>query len=306
MARSAPVDVPLLSAHLVRLRKEWETAPLDSDPLEFAHRYRSGADREVVAFLASSLAFGRVASIRTTLERVLDPLGPEPARFLDGWDGKRLPGLAGTVHRWIREEDLLSLLRAVASARREAGSLGALFAGFDDGGPDYVVPLTRFFDSLRESAGEGGNGKGSHGLRFLLPRPEEGGACKRAHLFLRWMIRDRTPDLGLWRGGSLVPARLLLPMDTHVHRISRYLGLTRRRSADLPATREATALLRRIDPEDPVSFDWALSRLGILAECVREIRRSHCERCAVAPVCGQSKVPKGRSSKGSAVRSAPC
>jgi uncharacterized protein (TIGR02757 family) len=83
-------------------------------------------------------------------------------------------------------------------------------------------------------------------------------------LFLRWMIRTEGFDLGLWTGGRFTPVRLLLPMDTHVHRIARTLGLTRRPTADLAAAREATGWLRRLKPEDPVAYDWPLSRLGIL------------------------------------------
>lgn len=288
MPRPPSPNVPLLREHLLRLRDEWAAAPLSSDPLEFAHRYSGGGDREVAAFLAASLAFGRVASIRTTLFRVLAPLGPEPARFLEGWDGTPIEGLKGIVHRWVGEADLLSLLRAVAAARREFGSLEALLVEGDDGGPDLVVALTRYYDALRARSSVQ---RPSRGLRFLLPRPEEGGACKRAHLFLRWMVRSGPPDLGLWKSVRLSPARLLLPMDTHVHRISRYLGMTRRPTADLAASREATAVLKRVDPDDPVSFDWALSRLGILTECVREIRRSHCERCAVQSICRVSRLP---------------
>jgi endonuclease III len=105
------------------------------------------------------------------------------------------------------------------------------------------------------------------------------------------MVRTEGFDLGLWTGGRFSPARLLLPMDTHVHRISRYLGLTRRPSADLAASREVTAVLRRLDPADPVACDWALSRLGILAECTGSPARRHCERCAIAPVCHERIGP---------------
>jgi uncharacterized protein (TIGR02757 family) len=105
------------------------------------------------------------------------------------------------------------------------------------------------------------------------------------------MVRTEGFDLGLWTDGRFTPARLLLPMDTHVHRIARYLGLTRRPAADLAAAKEATGWLRRLNPEDPVADDWSLSRLGILAECVTERTRRHCERCAVRPVCGASLVP---------------
>lgn len=167
---------------------------------------------------------------------------------------------------------------------RSEGSLAGLFAAGDGGGPDYVPALDRFFAVLRNRT-ELPASRLPRGVRFLLPSPGDGSACKRAHLFLRWTIRSGDLDLGLWRGGSFSPARLLLPMDTHVHRISRYLGLTARPTADLRAAREATAWLARVDPDDPVRFDWALSRLGILAECVKDPRRSRCGDCAVRPVC---------------------
>ena len=105
------------------------------------------------------------------------------------------------------------------------------------------------------------------------------------------MIRTEGFDLGLWTGGRFTPARLLLP-DGHARPPHRaYLGLTRRPTADLAAAREATGWLRVLNPEDPVAYDWALSRLGILAECVTERTRRHCERCAVRPVCRASLIP---------------
>jgi uncharacterized protein (TIGR02757 family) len=298
--RAATPDLPRLAERLDALKAEWRSRRLDSDPLAFPHRFKEPADREVVAFLAASLAFGRAASIRSSVSRVLGVLGPSPAAFLEGWDERPIVGLERFVHRWVTGKDLEEFLRIVKRARRAHGSLGALFAKGDQNGDflegeesrgevscaaaaDYVRALSTFLRNLRgESRGEKAT---SRGLRFLLPSPSSGSACKRQHLFLRWMIRCDDFDLGLWTGGRFSPARLLLPMDTHVHRIAGYLGLTRRRSADLAAAREATGWLRRISPADPAGYDWALSRLGILAECVRERTRRHCERCAVRPVC---------------------
>jgi uncharacterized protein (TIGR02757 family) len=240
-----------------------------------------------------------VASIRASLERVLGALGPSPARFLDGYYGEPL-SLKRFKHRWVTLADLELLLLAVARARREHGSLRNLFAACDLGEPDFVPALERFYGELAFYAAtdmslsaslRGGGRDATRGLRFLLPNPGQGSACKRAHLFLRWVVRDGQFDLGLWRGARFTPSRLLLPMDTHVHRISTYLGLTKRKTADLAASREATAWLRKLVPEDPVAYDWALSRLGILAECVRERTRRHCERCAVRPVCRVSLLP---------------
>ncbi|MBK6405260.1 MAG: TIGR02757 family protein [Holophagales bacterium] len=284
-------DVPTLASHLHNLEVAWRGQRLDSDPLLFPHRYGRPEDREVAAFLASSLAFGRVASINASLERLFRALGPEPAVALRG-QGKTWTELDGFVHRWVDAGSLLPFLRAIGETLRTEGSLAALFASGDDGGADYVPALARFFSVLRERTGVP-EGALPRGLRFLLPSPAEGGACKRAHLFLRWTVRRGDVDLGLWRGPGFSTARLLLPMDTHVHRISRYLGLTARPTADLRASREATGWLAKVDPEDPVRFDWSLSRLGILAECVRDPRRSRCGDCAVRPVC-RAASPSGR------------
>lgn len=281
--RLARPDLSALGPRLQALEGEWRGRRLDSDPLLFPHRYADPADREAVAFLAASLAFGRVASIRGSLERVVSALGPRPAETLhDG--GDRTPRLDGFVHRWVDSGSLRPFLRSIGATLRAEGSLGALFSAGDEGEPDYIPALDRFFGALRERTGLPRD-RHPRGLRFLLPSPGDGSACKRAHLFLRWTVRCGDHDLGLWRGGRFATSRLLLPMDTHVHRISRYLGLTARPTADLRAAREATAWLARVDPDDPVRFDWALSRLGILAECVRDRARSRCGDCAVRPVC---------------------
>ncbi len=308
--RFLPPDLPRLGEHLEVLRAEWSGRRLDSDPLAFPHRYAESGDREVVAFLAASLAFGRVASIRASVERVLGEIGPHPAAFLESWDERPIPELARFVHRWVTGKDVEEFLRMVKRARHAHGSLGALFAKGDEEGnltgvflegegpcgeanrpgeADYSAALSSFLRNLRGLSP--GRVPLSRGLGFLLPSPSSTSALKRQHLFLRWMVRTEGFDLGLWRGGRFSPARLLLPMDTHVHRISRYLGLTRRPSADLAASREATGFLRRLDPQDPVAFDWALSRLGILAECAGSPARRHCQRCAIAPVCRERIGP---------------
>ena len=267
MARrtSGPRDLALLGERLETLRREWRSRRLDSDPLVFAHGFADPADREVVAFLSASLAFGRIASIQASVARVLEAMGPNPARFLDAWDERPISGLQHFVHRWVTGRDVEDLLRMVKRARRAHGSLGAFFSAGDAGGADFVPALSSFHRNLFLLLSPP-RGASSRGLRFLLPSPAGGSACKRSHLFLRWMIRTEGFDLGLWKGGRFTPARLLLPMDVHVHRISRRIGLTRRKTADLAASREATGWLRLLNPEDPVAYDWPLSRLGILSE----------------------------------------
>ena len=126
---------------------------------------------------------------------------------------------------------------------------------------------------------------------FLFPRPERGSACKRHNLFLRWVVRGPDGvDLGLWSAVS--PRDLVVPLDTHMARLGGALGLTRRKTPDWRMAEEITASLRLACPEDPVKFDYPLTRLGILGVCTRS-RRGVCGRCPVAPLCSRRSRSAG-------------
>ena len=307
--RSGPCDLQRLARHLEALREEWRSQRLDSDPLLFPHLYADPGDREVVAFLSASLAFGRVASIQASIARVLAALGPSPAAFLEEWDEREIAALRTFRHRWVTGQNIGDFLLMVKRARHAHGSLGALFAKGDEredflegeeGGrrghrdrgrhgantkrarhTDYVAALSTFHRNLLSFSSPAASAlssfhrnlhalsprstKPSRGLKFLLPSPECGSACKRSHLFLRWMIRTEGFDLGLWTGGRFTPTRLLLPMDVRTSTASRAPSASRAGPRPTsPRAREATGWLRRLKPEDPVAYDWPLSRLGIL------------------------------------------
>jgi len=123
----------------------------------------------------------------------------------------------------------------------------------------------------------------SRGYRHLFPRPTGGGPCKRFHLFLRWMVRREPPDFGLWT--SVAPARLLMPVDTHVENMSRAIGLTRRRSRTWRMAEEITARLAEIDPTDPVKFDFALCHKRMSGDCRDRRDRVICAPCGLRTVC---------------------
>jgi len=127
----------------------------------------------------------------------------------------------------------------------------------------------------------------SHGLRFMLPDPLSGSACKRWRLFLRWMVRTGWPDLGLWK--HYPAAELVIPLDTHVARISTYLGFTTRRTPDGRMAREITDFLRRMDPDDPLRFDFALAHLGILGDCPESPRAETCVLCPMSQACERNE-----------------
>jgi uncharacterized protein (TIGR02757 family) len=160
----------------------------------------------------------------------------------------------GFRHRFATGEQLAALLLGAKRLVERHGSLHACFAAHLADGAETVAPaLAAFADELRAAAG----GLDAH----LLPCPSRGSACKRLNLFLRWMVRRDAVDPGGWGGVS--PAQLIVPLDVHMHRICRTLGLTARRQADGRAAEEITRAFRRFASDDPVRYDFALTRLGI-------------------------------------------
>jgi uncharacterized protein (TIGR02757 family) len=253
---------------------------LDPDPLVAVRAYASPADLEVAGLLAAGLAFGGAATILASSRRALAALGPSPAAAADGASPAELRrALRGFRHRWIDGDDVADLVAACGALRRRHGSLEAAFAAGDPGGADVGGALAAFAAELRAAAPRGG----AAGVRALVPSPAEGSACKRPLLFLRWMCRPAGIDTGAW--SSPTPARLVLPLDTHVARITRALGLLRRRATDWRAALEATAALRRFDAADPVKYDYALCRLGILDLCPSRRDPVNCARCGLFDVC---------------------
>jgi uncharacterized protein (TIGR02757 family) len=248
------------------------------DPLEFLYEYHDPADREVVGLIASALAYGRVAQILRSVRAVLDALGPHPAKRLRRTAGAALRRrFAGFRHRFHTGSDLAALLIAISEALRRHGSLEECFLnGFVPRDGTVVPALSRFVREL--------NATGDGRLR-LLSDPADGSACKRLNLFLRWMVRSDEVDVGAWRG---VPARaLVIPLDTHMHRIGLALSATARKQADLRTAMEITAAFQAVSPEDPVRYDFALTRLGIhpdgdVSAFLRRCGLAEVRRCSMA------------------------
>ena len=228
------------------------------DPLEFLYRYDDVRDREVAGLVASSLAYGRVAQILRSVAAVLDRMGPSPARFLERTPPAKLARMFTEFkHRFTTGADLARMLSGVRRMMKRHGSMEAAFAAYFDPRHETVLPaLGAFVDELAALAG----GE----LSQLVPRPERGSACKRLNLFLRWMVRRDEVDPGGWL--KVAPAKLVVPVDTHMHRICGALGMTRRKQANMRTAQEVTTAFRALAPEDPVKYDFALTRLGIRAD----------------------------------------
>jgi uncharacterized protein (TIGR02757 family) len=228
------------------------------DPLEFLYDYPDLQDREIVALVASSLAYGRVAQILKSTSSVLDRMGTSPFCFLLNSTRKTLLSLFSDFkHRFTTGEEMALVLWGLKKVIEEYGSLHDCFSSTLDDEDDTILPtLTRFVRQLRKHMPVTRDS--------LLPHPEKGSACKRLNLFLRWMVRRDNVDPGGW---SRVPsAKLIVPLDTHMYKISRMLHLTDRKQADMRTAIEITNAFRKIVPEDPIRYDFVLTRLGIRGE----------------------------------------
>lgn len=225
------------------------------DPLGFLYGYDDLRDREIAGLLASSLAYGRVAQIRSSLSRVFESMGPSPLHFLGRSTHRSLTAaFGGFTHRFASGRHLVAMMLAIQSVIDRYGSIeGCFLSGMTDDSDTVLPALTRFAGAL--TAGFASQ------LGHLIPLPERGSACKRLNLFLRWMVRKDDVDPGGW---DRIPAsRLIIPLDVHMHRMGIHLGLTRRRQADMRTALEITRSFRRIVPEDPVRYDFTLCRMGM-------------------------------------------
>ena len=254
---------------LDRLYADFNYADSATDPIQIVRRFTRDDDREVVGFIAGALAFGRVLSVLQSIERMVAVMGPEPAAYVRQFDPRRDgPAFAGIVHRWTRGPDLVALLWILRQMVDRAGSVEGFFLeGCGAPAEDIEGALTSFSTralALDLQAAYGRVPK-RPGVCYFFPRPSAGSACKRLNLFLRWMVRRDALDLGVWRRVS--SSQLIVPLDTHVIRVGRCLRLTSYTSPGWRMARDITASLRRLDPEDPVKYDYALCHLGMMNAC---------------------------------------
>jgi uncharacterized protein (TIGR02757 family) len=256
------------------------------DPVKFVYRYAGATDQELVALVASSLAFGNVkalcAKIEDALERIDRPVGLGIARAADDPAALRAR-LRGWKHRVYRDEDLAGLLIGGRRVQQQSGSLGAALAAELQRTGNLREALSAWTGAIRREGGLDQD-PGRRGGAHILPDPAKGSAVKRLMLLLRWMARPADGiDLGLW--SSIPPAALLVPVDTHIHKLGRNLGLTRRNDVSWTTAEEITAALRRFDPADPVKYDFSLCHLGMNQRCPSTRDPLRCEGCGVIRVC---------------------
>jgi uncharacterized protein (TIGR02757 family) len=258
-----------LKPELDRLYQSFNYQHSAIDPIQIVRRYTRPDDLEVVAFCAASLAFGRVASVLQSIERLVAIMGHRPAEYVRRFEPARdAAAFAGLVHRWTRERDLIALLWIIRQMLERSGSIEGFFVeGYDEAAPDLAGALDNFSAramALDLKAAYGRIPK-RPGVGYFFPSPSKGSACKRLNLFLRWMVRHDALDLGVWTRVSA--SKLVVPLDTHVIRVGRCLQLTRYTSPGWKMACDITASLTRIDPADPVRYDFSICHLGMMNAC---------------------------------------
>ncbi|HJU45005.1 MAG TPA: TIGR02757 family protein [Vicinamibacterales bacterium] len=294
MSRSRPSDSALRIA-LDKLYDGFNAQHSVSDPVWFVHRFQRSDDREVVAFIASALAFGRVQSVINSIAGMLAVMGPSPAAFVRAFEPARdRKAFDKLVHRWTNSADFAALAWILHNMIQRSGSIEEFFV---EGLPANAIDVGDGLQSFSTRAlgidlkPIYGRSKPRPGVAYFFSKPSSGGACKRLNLFLRWMVRHDRVDLGVW--SKVAPGQLIVPLDTHIIRVGRCLGLTRYRSPGWRMAVEITRSLRRLNPDDPAKFDFSMCHIGMMNACGFE-KAFGDARCPLRGAC-QPKVRKSQS-----------
>lgn len=228
---------------------------IDLDPVQIPHLFTLKEDIEIAGFLTAVISWGNRASIIRSARTLMGLMENAPFEFIMSHDEFSLEKLEGFVYRTFNAIDLSYFIKALRFIYREKGGLEGIFNNYQT--VDSLQPalhhLKKIFFSLTHP----------HRTRKHLPDPLSGSAAKRMNMYLRWMVREDRGgvDFGLWKGIS--PSILSCPLDIHTGNVARKLGLIDRKSNDAKAVSQLDKQLRRLDPTDPVKYDFALFGLGI-------------------------------------------
>jgi uncharacterized protein (TIGR02757 family) len=264
------------------------------DPIEFPHRYSDPNDIETAGFIASCFAYGKIGLFKPVIEKILEPGGKRPSRFFADFSIKKDSGyFKGISYRFSREREILCFTYMISEAVKTWGSLKNLFYHYyrpeQEDIRDALCGFVDYFFSVDTTAVYGKNVKPS-GLTHLFPSPKKGSACKRMNLFLRWMVRTEDIDMGIWE--RISPSKLIIPLDTHIARISRCLKLTKKKSSDWKTAKEITESLKALDPEDPLKYDFALCHHGISGLCKGMNHMVHTKEEKAEDICSTCVLKK--------------
>ena len=292
----------LSAQHVARLRPALEALlhqrddreRLEHDPLRIPRRYADPADQEIAALFAALLGYGRISAFMPVIEAIMaqaESVGG-PRAFIEGFDAHDAEALMPIKYRWNNGIDFVLLAGGLQRLLVQYDRIGTIIeSSYRKSHRNVRAALSSLVETIRAAVVAAAPSLGveitdfsalPRGTRTLLSSPDGGSACKRWNMLLRWMVRTGSPDLGIWK---LPAASLILPLDTHTHKLSWLLGLTRRSDGSWKTAEEITRNLARLDPSDPVKYDFSLAHLGISGSCRKERIPSVCDPCAVVSVC---------------------
>ena len=229
---------------------------IKDDPIQFIHNVKSKEDSELAGFIASLFAYGNRKLFIRVLNEIFNRAGNDISNYIKNGDFSNLQGIG---YRFSKDYDIISMFKILHDLYTESKGLEELFSYsyIPDRGDKYDHFFAQVIDYFYARAPKGAG----QGFYHMIPDAKKGGAMKRMNMFLRWMVRKSPVDIGIW--SFIKPSDLYIPLDVHVARQSRSMGLLNRTSNDYKAAKELTNKLKEFCPDDPVKYDFALFAFGV-------------------------------------------
>jgi uncharacterized protein (TIGR02757 family) len=236
---------------------------IGKDPISIAHLFTKQQDIEIAGFFAAIFAWGNRTTIINKSKELLERMDNAPYAFCVGHGDADLKKLLGFAHRTFNDTDLLYCIEFFKMHYSKNESLETAFFKSDNidsknelnAVEKALIQFQDYFFSLEQAPAR---------TKKHIASPITDSTCKRLNMFLRWMVRkdNQGVDFGLWK--SISPAALIMPIDVHVARVSRALGILKRTQTDWQTAIELTHYCRTLDAKDPVKYDFALFSLGVI------------------------------------------
>ena len=226
---------------------------IESDPIQIPHKFSINEDIEIAGFLTATIAWGNRKSIITNANRLMDLLDQAPFDFVMNHEERDLEKLEPFVHRTFNGQDCKQFIKSIQHIYKNHGGLENVFSSESDSLQESISKFKSIFFEMEHL----------QRTEKHISDPMKNSAAKRINMFLRWMVRNDHSgvDFGIWK--SISPSQLSCPLDVHSGNVARKLGLLKRKQNDAKALLELDSALRKLDPNDPVKYDFALFGLGV-------------------------------------------
>lgn len=232
---------------------------IKDDPIQIPHQFQKLQDIEITGFWVAMLAWGQRKTIINKSLELIGLMGGSPHDFIINHTEKDRKDFLKFKHRTFQATDTLYFLEFLQNYYRSNDSLEYAFSSFLQPTDDTIENALKGFHQLFFDHPDAPKRTRKH-----IATPSRKSSCKRLNMFLRWMVRkdDKGVDFGLWH--TISPSQLMMPLDVHVERVGRKLGLLQRKQRDWNAVLELTGNLKKLDFDDPVKYDFALFGLGVI------------------------------------------